>query len=158
MAAPVAVVRGTPAGIQLQDGFSTKLAIEGLLTISFWEKTVGAPAIEGGDPVDQTTMHNVTWRTQLPRHLKTLEPFTLTAAYDPEVYNQIIAQLNINQTLTVIFPDGSTLAFFGWLRKFEPADNAEGTQPECTITLEPSNFDPANNVEAGPVMVEVAGT
>jgi hypothetical protein len=87
-----------------------------------------------------------------------MESFTLTAAYDPNVYNQIDDQLNVNQTITVTYPDGSTLAFYGWLRRFEPADNEEGTQPEATITIEPSNTDPADFTEEGPVLTEVAGT
>ncbi len=157
MAAPVAVVRGIPAGIQLEEGFSAKLAIENMLTISFWEKTVGVPAIEGGDPIDQSTMHNTTWMTQLPPTLKKLEPFTLTAAYDPNVISQAIAQCNINQTLTVSWPDGSTLAFFGWLRKIEFADMALGTLPECTVTLEASNLD-GSGAEQAPVYVDVPGT
>jgi len=159
MVAPVAQTRGTPAGIMLDEGFSAKLAVENILTMSLWELTTGAPAIEGGDPIPQSTMHNTTWHTQLPPTLKKLEPFTLTCGYDPNVLSQIIAQCNVNQTLTVSWPDGSTLAFFGWIRKFEAADQSEGTLPEGTLTLEVSNSDPANaGTEAGPVYTNVAGT
>lgn len=158
MTAPSAVVRGTPAGIQLDEGFSATLAMENLTTISFWEKTMGAPAIEGGDPIDQSTMHNSVWMTQLPPTLLKLEPFTLTAAYDPNVISQAIAQTNANQTMTVTWPDGSTLSFYGWLRKIEFADMSHGTLPECTVTIEPSNIDPATQAEEAPVYVDVAGT
>jgi len=158
MTAPSAIVRGTPAGIQLEEGFSATLAMENLTTISFWEKTMGAPAIEGGDPIDQSTMHNTTWMTQLPPTLLKLESFTLTAAYDPNLISQAIAQKNVNQTLTVTWPDGSTLSFYGWLRKTEFADMSHGTLPEVTITLEASNIDPTTMTEEAPVYVDVAGT
>ncbi len=158
MTAPSAKVRGTPSGIHLEDGHSTKIALENLLTISFWEKSVGVPPIDGGDSVPQTTMHNTIWRTFAPRHLKTLEEFSVDAAYDPIAISQTIAQINIKQTITVIFPDGSKLAFYGFLKRFEPANLVEGEQPEATVTFVPTNADPLTGAEEAPVYVDVPGT
>lgn len=158
MAAPTAAARSAPAGIRIDDGFSTLIAFATIPTISFWEKTVTPPGIDGGDAIDTTTMHNVLWRSRASRALKTLTDSSLKAAYDPNLYNSILALINLETTITVHFPDGSTLAFFGFLQKFEPGDLAEGTQPECTITIVPTNIDPVNHVEAAPVLTSVAGT
>jgi hypothetical protein len=158
MAAPAPTVRIAPTGIKLKDGFSTKITFAVDPDISFWEKTVKPPSIDGGDPIEQMTMHNVDWRTVAPRSLKTLGESTSTVAYDPAVYDQIKAIINVETTVTVRFPDGSTLAFYGYLQKFEPSEHQEGTQPEATVTIIPTNFDPVNHVEAGPVLTSVAGT
>ena len=162
MSVPAAGTRATPDGIILADGFSSKIII-GLTDqddIEFWEKQITPPAIDGGDAVEQTTMWNATWRTKLPRDLITLDDVVCTVAYDPVVYNEIInSVININTTITVYFSDGSTLAFFGYLKRFEPSALVEGEQPEATVTFVATNIDPDDvTVEAGPTMVEVAGS
>lgn len=158
MAAPTPTVRGTPSGIKLKDGFRTKITFATDDNIEFWEKSVKPPGIDGGDSIPQTTMHNVDWRTMSPRQLKTLTESTTTVAYDPLLYTSILALVNVETTVTVTFPDGSTLAFYGFLQKFEPGDLKEGEQPEATVTITPTNFDPTNHVEAAPVLTNVAGT
>lgn len=159
MVAPVAALLDhDPAGITLKDGYQTLITIAADPDISFWEKTVQPPGLDGGDPIDTTTMHNSTWRTLSPRALITLTECTLTVAYDPDAYNQIQDVLNTETTFTVTFPDGSTLAFFGFLRLFEPQSAEEGAQPEANITIQPTNYDPVNKVEAGPVLFDVEGT
>ena len=159
MAAPTpAGAAGTPEGIKLDDGFSTKIHIDILDTLSIWEKVVTPPGMEGGDPVETSTMRNTKWRTFRPRHLLSLTPMTLVGAYDPNVFDDLIAILNVDATITVFYPDTSTLAFYGFAQTAESGDNTEGEQPEMTLTLVPTNWDPINNVEAGPVMTEAAGT
>ena len=158
MAAPSATARSTPGGIKLDDGFSTKLTIAADVDISFWEKTVQPPGIDGGDAIETSTMHNTTWRTMSPRALRTLTPLSVTAAYDPAVFSQLVSVTNLETTITVTFPDGSTLAFYGYVQNTEPSDNTEGEQPELTVTIQPTNQDPSTGSEEAPVLVEVAGT
>jgi hypothetical protein len=158
MAAPVTTTRGSPAGQKLKDGFSTKIAFASNPTIEFWEKTVQPAGMDGGEPIDQTTMHNIAWRFTRPRALKTLTVHTTKAAYDPDFIPDIFALINREDSVTDIFPDGSTLAFYGFLQKIEFDQNEEGKQPECTVTIVPTNYDYVNNVEAAPVFVPAAGT
>ena len=94
------------------------------------------------------------------RALVTLTESNLVVFFDPNV---IIANvedklLNQNGSITVHFPDTSTLDFFGYLRTFELQDHEEGAPPEANISITPTNFDPINNVEAGPVLTTVANT
>lgn len=160
MAAPATTTRIDPTdfGRKLADGYSTKIAFSVNPKIEFWEKTVGAPGTDGGDAIDTTTMFNSTWRTMAARSLKTLKEFTVTAAYDPEVMEQINAIINVEGSVTINYPDGSTYDFFGYLRDTDPDQLEEGTQPEMTLTIQPTNYDPVNCVEAAPVMTEVSGT
>jgi hypothetical protein len=155
---PAAGVRVTPAGLKLEDGFSTKITVALDTDISFWEKSVKPCGFDGGDAIETTTMHNVKLRTMAPRQLKTLTQMTCTAAYDPDVFNQIYEIINRKTTITVRFPDGSTLAFFGYVKSFEPNDMSEGNFPEATVTIVPTNVDPTTGAEADPVLTSVAGT
>jgi hypothetical protein len=158
MADPATTPRSDPVGIALKDGYQTLIAFAADPDVSFWEITVQPPGIEGGDPIDQTTMHNIDYRTMCPASLKTLTPVNVTASYDPDVLNQIESLINLNGSITIHFPDGSTTDFFGFLQTFEPGDNTENERPEATLTIVPSNWDPVNNVEAGPVTTSVPGT
>lgn len=159
MAAPATTARGNPAGITLKDGYSTKLAFALLPTYSFWEKTLTPPTVDGRDAIDITTMHNDVWTTLFPRSLIALNEFTMTGSWDPNVYNHVIDTLiNTNGSITVHLPDGSTIDFWGYLRIWAPDNHEEGTQPDGTITVTPTNWDDDNNVEAAPVITSVAGT
>lgn len=161
MAAPVATGRINPSSageIPLDDGFSTQISFQNDPNVAFWEKSVQPPGLDGGDAIDTTTMLNTAWRTLRARQLVTLTEIAVVASYDPVVYSQILALVNVEGSVTIIFPDDSTLAFFGYLRVFTPGEHVEGTPPECNITIQPTNWDPVNNVEAAPVLSETAGT
>lgn len=158
MAAPTPVTRTTPTGWKMPDGYKTTIALANIPGINLWERTVKPPSIDGGDATDTTTMHNSVWRTKQPKTLKTMGESTTTVAYDPDVYSDIINQVNINQSITVRFPDNSKLTFWGYLQKFEPSDLKEGEMPEATATFVPTNWDSTLNVEAAPVFTAAAGT
>lgn len=169
---PSAVPRALPGSSNtfnkhLDDGHSTKIVFtrDDNADISFWEKTVGVPGIDGGDAIEITTMHNTDWRTLAPRKLLTLTEFTVTAAYDPALISdgdnpevQILDLINQRDTITIFFPDGSTLAFFGFLKSIEFDQLEDGTFPMCTLTIVPTNQDPVADVEEAPVMTPVVGT
>lgn len=155
---PTPSERPTPLGIKLDDGYQTLVTIAADTDISFWEKTATPPGVDGGDAIETTTMHNTVWRQMASRALRTLTEMTVTAAYDPDVYDEIQAVTNLETTITVTFPDGSTLAFYGYVRSTEFGELAEGTQPEMTVTIQPTNTDPNDRTEQAPVMTEVEGT
>ncbi len=158
-APPTPTARGTPAGIKLRDGFKTLVTISANVTVSFWEMTVKPPGIDGGDTIPQTTMHNTAWRTFAARQLKTLTPCTGKGQIDPNVINQLYTLINVYATITVTFPDLSTLAFFGYLRTIEFDEFVEGSPPQFSYEIQPTNSDHTNQfVEAAPVLTSVSGT
>lgn len=152
MAAPTLATRLSPAGQRLQDGYQTLVTFGNNANIAFWEIEVQPPGIDGGDEINTTTMHNSVFRTFSPRSLYTLTPGTIVVAYDPCVYDEIMDEVNFPQSITVRFPDGATLVFFGYLKSFEPDPLVEGEMPTATVTFVPTNYDPTNCVEAAPVV------
>ena len=157
-AAPTPTARVDPTGIKLDDGYRTLVTFALDTNIEFWEKSVTPPGLDGGDEIDTTTMHNDDWRTNAPRALITMTPFSMTAAYDPTLYTAALNLINRETTVTVRYPDGSTLAFYGFLKTIEFSELVEGTQPECTLTVVPTNQDPTTGAEEPPVLAGVAGT
>jgi hypothetical protein len=148
--------RNTPDGFKLEDGYQILIAFSENPSIKLWEKTVKPPGIEGGDPVDTTTMHNVKLRTAAPRRLKTLTAAQLTAAYDPAVYEEIMDMINVNQWITIHYPDGSTYDFVGYLQTFEKTALSEGTMPEASATIVPTNE--LEGIETDPVYTPGSGS
>lgn len=158
MAAPTTSARIAPTGIKLDDGFSTTISFARKTNINLWEKTVKPPGLDGGEKIEQTTMLNIAYRTFTARALKTVTDCTFNAQYDPGVYTDILALINLEGSVTIHFPDGSTYDFYGYLGKFEPAELQEGSPPMAACTIFPTNYDPTNKVEAAPVLTSVTGT
>lgn len=125
----------------MDDGFATFITIANIPTVQLYEKEVTPPGYSMGGAIETTTMRNSTWRTMSPRSLKTLSPVSATVAYATVALEQILAQMGINQLITVHFPDASTLAFWGWIEEFTPGALTEGEQPTATLTLQPSNHN-----------------
>lgn len=151
MVAPVATVRTTPTAKKMDDGFKSLIAIASNPAIEFWEETVTPPGLDGGDAIDTMTMHSTRWRTKAPRKLITMGDVKATVEWNPSLYTSILALINKKDTFTILFPDGSTLAFYAFLRLFEPGDLSEGNKPTATITLTPTNADPITGAEEAPV-------
>lgn len=124
----------------LTDGFSTIINMP-QAGITLFEKEVTPPAVDGGGPNDTTTMRNTNWRTKQPKRLKTLSEMKGKVAYDPAFYNTVVANVNVNQALSVRFSDGSRIGFWGWIDKFTPDAIKEGEQPTAEITIQCSNQD-----------------
>lgn len=158
MAAPTLTARSDPGGIFLCDGYRTLIAFAADPDVSFWEKTVQPPGLDGGDAIDTTTMHNDDLRTKCARSLLDVTDGQATVAYDPAVLDQAYALINTETSVTWHFPDGSTYTAYAYLQKFEPQELQEGEQPEASITIVITNYDPVNHVEAAPVLVSAAGT
>jgi len=137
----------------MEDGYATKVAFSGAgsnIETYLYEKEVTPPGLEGGGPIDTTTMRNSVYRTQLPKQLKTLSPGSYVGAYDPDLYTEILSAVNVNQEIVVTFPDDSTLTFWGWIDEFKPNPLVEGEQPTANITIIPSNWD--GSAEIAPAM------
>jgi hypothetical protein len=135
---------------KLRDGHGTKVAFTSTLT-KLEEVEVTPPGMEGGEPVDQTTMRNVKWRTSASRRLRTLTPMTLTAAYDPSALSELVDLINApDELITVEYPDGSTYAFWGYIQNFSPEGLSEGNRPQASVTIVPTNLN-GSGVETDPV-------
>lgn len=139
---------------RIDDGHSTTITFStdgsGDITVLMFEKEITPPGVTMGGENDTTTMRNTAWRTKSPKQLKTLTPCSLSVAYDPALYDNIVEMIGTNQSIVITFADGSTLTFWGWLDEFTPGNVVEGEQPVADITVIPSNQD-ASQVETAPV-------
>ncbi len=161
MSAPTPSTRGTPAGFKYPDGWVSKISFERNPTIGFWEIGVQPGAIDGGEPIKITTMHNTARHTKAAPGLIEDGDLELEAAYDPAYISNTagIEQLiNKNGSITQQWPDGTTKTFFGWLRSFAPQKLEAGKFPTASVKIVQSNYDPVARVEAGPVWANVTGT
>jgi hypothetical protein len=140
---------------RLDDGYQTLISFAADPTVLFFEKTVTPPSVEGGGEIDTTTMLNSVCRTRSPKALITMGNSSATVAYDPACYPEVIALVNVNNLITVTFPDGDTLAFWGWLDSFTPNEHTEGEQPTADIEIIASNQN-ASGVETAPVHTPAA--
>lgn len=146
--------RSTPVGTSLDDGFSTKIALASDPDISFWEKSVKPLGLQGGDPIDITTMFNVQWRTFALRQLLQGTPVSGSAAYDPAVLDQILAIISVNGWFTIHHPNGDTWDVVGGLQTFEPQENQEGSHPVANFVFFPTMT--LAGVETAPVHTNAA--
>jgi len=126
--------------LPLDDGFSTIISIGGT---NLYEKTVKLPGLDGGGPIDITTMRNTAYRTQAAKSLIALSDAPFQAAFAPAAYSTLLSVVNLNQAITYTFPDASTLVVWGWLGKFEPNDMVEGEHPTAECMMHFSNIDGA---------------
>jgi len=125
---------------RIDDGFGALISFGSNSAAPYiWEKGITPPGVDGGDAVETTTLRNSVWRTMSPRKLKTLTQIAFRAAYDPAVYESILSLINVNQEITITFPDNTTLKFWGWLKNFTPGELSEGTQAEAECVIVPSN-------------------
>lgn len=158
MAAPTPTARTTPTDRKLPDGYQSKITIASDVDINLFEKTTRPPGLDGGEPIEQTTMFNSDYRTFAARQLITLTTTAYKCAYSPLAVSELLAVINVNTTITQSFFDGSTLAYYGYVQKVDFDELVEGTQPMCTVTIVPTNTDPSDLSEAGPVVTNVSGT
>lgn len=152
MAAPTPTARQTPVGQPLRKGYQSLITFAEKPAVVFWEKGVTPPGMSGGDAIDSTTMHNGTYRTMGAAALVTLTDMSTRVAYNHDIYDEIVSLINVETTVTVLFATGYNLAFYGFLREFAPDEMVEDSQPEASITITPTNWDPVNFTEEAPVV------
>ena len=136
--------------VRLDDGHSTIFSFSEAPTIKLYEKEITPPGMTAGGPIDTTTMRNHRWRTFAPKKLLSLTAMSCTVAYATDAIPILFDMIGVKQEITVIWPDGATVTFWGWIEEFTPGSNVEGEQPTASLTITPSNVD-ADGVEVEPV-------
>lgn len=134
---------------RIDDGMGTTISFADFPTVKFYEKEITPPSVTGGGANDTTTMRNTAWRTSAPKKLKSLGDAKIQVAYDPAVYDDIPDMVNVNQLITLNFPDGSKVAFWGWVDEFSPSGVKEGGQPTADVKIICSNQN-ATGAETAP--------
>lgn len=155
---PSPTVRAYPAGHKLKDGLGVLITIALDTDIEFYEYNVAPPGFTADPPIKTTTHFNTAFHTFAAAKLSKMEDVKLKVLYDPIVYDSIMAVLNKETTITITFPDGATIAFYGYLMSFIPAGLVQGTVPDADITIVSTCADPLTGCEEGPVVSAGSGT
>jgi hypothetical protein len=145
---------GPSTSTRLDDGHPTLISLA--MGAGLWEKGVTPPGMDGGGANDTTTMHNAQWRTNAPKHLRTLTDTSFNAAYSVVGLGSLVGIINNNQEITITFGDGSTCTFWGWLNAFAPGELTEGAQPTASCTIVASNQD-TDHEEVAPEYTDEGG-
>ena len=82
----------------------------------------------------------------VPKTLKDVETIAFEAHFDPAKY--VTAPVNSNELITITFPAGDSIAFYGYLQTFEVGDATEGELISCTGTIMVTNTNAGT--ETGP--------
>lgn len=161
MADPVATGRNNPfdaGGRPIPNGYQALVAFSEQPSLLVFEKAVTPPGWDGLEPIDITTMYNVRSRTKAPRHLIEAQNGSMRVGYDMDAWVTVDNLINQNQNITAWLPDGTSYAFWGWLKTWIPQEMEDGIFPEAEMEIVQSNWDSTNCVEAGAVLTIGTGT
>jgi hypothetical protein len=158
MAAPTPVTRLAATGTELVNGKRVSIAIALNPSIDIYEEEVAPPGMDTEDAIDTTTQRNIRWMTYAPGDLIKLTEFDVLCGYTPHSYVSLLAILGIATTLTVRFPNGDKLSFYGYVKTTKPTSMKRREKPKMTITFMPTNLDPVTCEEAAPVFSAGSGT
>lgn len=139
----------------LEDGFSTIYTFENAPNILLKELEVTPPGLDSGGPIETFSMRSTKWLTKAPKSLIDMTPGKALCAYDPAILDTIVAQVRINQLITITYPDGDTMAFYGYIDKWIPGSHKHGDRPTAEMTVQPTNEDNDGN-EIDPVHTPAA--
>ncbi len=142
---------GSPVGTPLTDGVGTTISFSLDSGVHFYEQTLQPPGVDEGPEINLTNLRNTVWRTSAGPVLKQLTDGALKVQYEPECYLEIIAMVGKNQTISIQFNNGLTLAQQGRIASFKPDTVEEGKQPTAAIVLKWSNTN-SSGVETGPTL------
>jgi hypothetical protein len=154
MAAPAAAAKpALPAGAPMPNGFPMFIVNSKVPSALIWPVEMQPVGGDNEEPIDIVNFFNVLWRTKAPNALIDIPNMTMMVEYSSSSYNIIIGSLGLPANITMFLPDNGTIAFWGYYKSFIPQTNKEKQQPKAEITIVCTNWDPANCVEAGPVIV-----
>lgn len=159
MASPTTQTRGTPSGIYLKRGGpGCKMTFAGDTDLTIYEVTVKPWGVDGGDPINITTQWNTEVVTKAEQRLKEITDGQITFAYDPTSWIEGYGQVNTNNSTTFLWPEGSTLDVWGYLKDLDYDPLSREEMPMGTATVVATNWDPVGKVEARPVITSVTGS
>jgi hypothetical protein len=128
--------------MHLMDGYQTLISFASAPLLELWEKRVKPPGLDAGGAIDETTMRNQNWRTKHPKALVTMTDCTVVGAWEPaEAYLELLPAMAVVDVITITFPDGTDLLWYGWIDKWDPGELVEGEQPTATVTVIASSME-----------------
>lgn len=158
MAAPSVTNRTAPTGYKLPEGFKITIAFSLRPGVDIWE-VEGHPAGGTAEKINTTTQHNTKWETFWISALVTPQDVSGSAGYDPDAMDDLIFLLGAQSgSWTVHMPQNTKYAYWGGITNFTFQPLRPRQFPMLNYTAANTNWDPDNQVEAGPAVTQAAGT
>ena len=132
--------------MKITDGSGTTLTWATSSSFVVSKTEIKPYGLDGGGRVETTTLENTIWETASPKKLKKCTALTFEGLFDPALL--AAAPVNVNDTITITYPDGSHDVVRGWLDKWEPGTIKVGDKTTCSGTIEISNQN--GGTETGP--------
>ena len=134
----------------IRDGYATLITIAAAPAVKLYERETTPPMLDGGGPIESTSMRNVSVRTKDPKTLVGHGDIVATVMYATEAYFAIAQIINTPTTISVQWPDGAIAQFDGYVDKFAPSGHSEGNLPTAVITMVVTNRHPTTGNETVP--------
>lgn len=158
MAAPTVTAVGVPLGRKLRRAYKTRFALGVLPTFSLFDFAITPGEWTIGQPIPQSTFLNTRYMTWAPQALIDIGPFIIRGQFDPDVFKtaQLPTIIGAETAATHHWVGFGQLAMFGFVTNaaFTEAAVNSNDPPMITLGFKPSNYDPVNNVEAGPAFTD----
>lgn len=116
---------------------------------TFCYVSLGGVGFAARDAIDNTCLSNSEFITKQPQTLKEHADIPFTALWDPADYDDIEAEVNVNQLMTLSIPSVGSIAFYGFLQSVEVSEAAVGDRWEVSGNIVITNITAAG-VETGP--------
>lgn len=123
----------------LTNGFSTTATFGSMSTSAtgdFEVVDLKPFGIDGGSKIDVTTMSSSGRKRFVPQSLYEITPMELTLACETTFLTAVLANVNVSQTITINFPDGTNWPCTGYIQKFDPDTFTNGARPTFKVTVE----------------------
>lgn len=130
-----------PGDRVLRDGHAAELGFALKPNIKLWVIEVMPSGLTGQGGIDQTHLGNATHTTQWPKSLSKSDRITAVVKYAPDAFVDIVDMHRVNQLITTINPDSTTIAQWGWLEEWKPKAFKTGELPTADIVIEISNLN-----------------
>jgi len=121
----------------LTNGHRTLITIQGI-TPQFEEVSVTPPGIKADDPIEQSNMRSVNYRTFQGGALMTLSEMTVKVNYAVGAFSLLLPFIRQNRYVTITFFDGSSISLYCIITSFTPEETQTNEKPTATLVLTPS--------------------
>ena len=122
---------------------------------SFCLTEIQFPGVDGGEPIDVTTLCNTAWITKQAPKLKEVPNWTASLLYIASEYDNIIALINVNSVCVITVPTVATITFYGYIKSFIPQQTGKGAVASANAEFVVSCVKTTDSAETGPVVAEI---
>jgi hypothetical protein len=121
-------------------------------TLALKLKSIQLLGVDGGDPIDATTLANTDFMTKQPQTLKEMMDFSFTCQYFADDLTKVLTEVNKLQSLSITgINPGFSENFWGWLKSYEPRESGKGEEATASGTVVVACMD-TNGVEQSPTV------